>query len=763
MEQNDQEAALECLKNLTPIGMDYHAWLNVGMALQHVGLPCAIWDNWSQRDPLRYEERLCEAKWAGFRGSANPVGVGTLVKYCRDQGHEPDIHGGYQDDDPGHELAWDAEIGVGKAARTTPAEQAAGVSLKIVRQEWLEDEPLPDLPAGWDGRRDLTEYLKALFNSGEYVGIVTDSWQKTDEAGKVKYMPKAGVWDRTAGDLIERLGKAKDLGAVVGDWDPACGAWIRFNPLDGQGCKDANITEFRFCLVESDHVPVERQHAIYQALELPIAALVHSGGKSLHAIVRIDAGDAKEFRDRVDYLYQVCEKNGLKIDRNNRNPSRLSRLPGATRNGNPQRLVATKIGKATWAEWKDWIEAVNDDLPEIECVGDYLDNLPPLAPELIHGVLRRGHKLLVTGAANTGKSFCLIRLAIAVAEGGEWLGFKVEQGRVLYVNLELDRASCLHRIYDVYEALGKPRVKHKNIDAWQLRGYARSMTDLTPRLIRRAAKLKYDLVIIDPIYKVLDGDENTAVDMAKFCNQFDKVALHLGAAVAYVHHHSKGAQGSKNAADRSSGSGVFKRDPDALIDLVELEVNEARREQLSNRWQCDAMAAEFDKVSPDWRIDCPQDILIVAKQLAAWADANGLGDAMRFARPPAIEAADGATACRIECGTLREFRKFKPRVMWFRYPLHVEDKHDLLKDARAEGEVVSPQDLGRQQAAENREKTRMAIQAIKKDDGTVSCKDLREYLECEQPAISKKLKAIGWTSEKGFAFPRKDKDGEVGE
>ena len=62
-------------------------------------------------------------------------------------------------------------------------------------------------------------------------------------------------------------------------------------------------------------------------LELPVACLVHSGGKSLHAIVRIDAGNYDEYRKRVDYLYEVCTKNGMDIDRQNRTPSRLSRMP----------------------------------------------------------------------------------------------------------------------------------------------------------------------------------------------------------------------------------------------------------------------------------------------------------------------------------------------------------------------------------------------------------------------------------------------------
>ena len=34
-----------------------------------------------------------------------------------------------------------------------------------------------------------------------------------------------------------------------------------------------------------------------------------------------------------------------------------------------------------------------------------------------------------------------------------------------------------------------------------------------------------DAIIIDPIYKVITGDENSASDMAAFCNQFDKICI----------------------------------------------------------------------------------------------------------------------------------------------------------------------------------------------------------------------------------------------
>ncbi len=121
-----------------------------------------------------------------------------------------------------------------------------------------------------------------------------------------------------------------------------------------------------------------------------MACLVHSGKKSLHAIVKVDAADYGEYRKRVDYLYDICRKNGLEIDHQNRNPSRLSRMPGVLRGENKQFLIDTNIGKESWAEWKEWIESVNDDLPDPESPEDVWDNLPELAPCPIEGVLRQG-------------------------------------------------------------------------------------------------------------------------------------------------------------------------------------------------------------------------------------------------------------------------------------------------------------------------------------------------------------------------------------
>ena len=322
--------------------------------------------------------------------------------------------------------------------------------------------------------------------------------------------------------------------------------------------------------------------------------------------MRVDAADYNEYRKRVDYLYEVCQKNGIDVDTQNRNPSRLSRMPGVQRGEKKQFIVDTNLGKASWNEWYEWIEGVNDDLPEPEGLECVWDNLPELSPCLIEGILRKGHKMLIAGPSKAGKSFLQIELCIAIAEGKKWLQWHCAQGRVMYVNLELDRASCLHRFKDVYAAMGIVPNNLQNIDIWNLRGKSVPMDKLAPKLIRRAAKKDYVAIIIDPIYKVITGDENSADQMANFCNQFDKVCTELGCAVIYCHHHSKGSQGGKKSMDRASGSGVFARDPDALLDLTELEPTEALMKQEENKAICAACKAYLD-AHFEWQDDLSQD------------------------------------------------------------------------------------------------------------------------------------------------------------
>ena len=704
----------EVLSHIDPADCDYSEWTQIGMALKAGGFPCSLWDEWSRSD-ARYHAGECERKWDTFKGGwGASVNIGTIVNMAKKRGWVPEARSRTFD--------WNDEI---------------NDDVKVVDTAYLEDRELVE-PSDktWNPVDDLVTYLETLFDADDYVGYVTKAWKKDD-----KYMPSAGACDRTAGELIQQLSRCKgDIGSVLGDYNPDVGAWIRFNPLDGKGVKNENVTEYRYALIESDSMELEKQNAIIREMNLPVACLVFSGKKSLHAIVRIDAATYDEYKRRVEFLYGVCAKNGLDLDRQNRNPSRLSRMPGVTRKGRKQFLVDTNIGAASWNEWKDWLEGVNDDLPDITPLESVFDNLPPLEPSLIDGVLRQGHKMLVAGPSKAGKSYALIELAIAIAEGWDWLGFHCAQGRVMYINLELAQASCLHRFADVYKAIGRtPRSLH-NLDIWNLRGRAVPMDKLAPKLIRRAQKENYIAVIIDPIYKVITGDENSADQMAAFCNQFDRICTELRSAVIYCHHHSKGMQSNKRSMDRASGSGVFARDPDAMLDMIELNVTESLRQSIRIEKEAEIWKAALDAAGhrdAGKADDGSVKIQEAAKKLLTTAQ-------YAVAESKCLEAADAVkhyTAWRIE-GTLREFPRFDSIFTWFQYPKHVIDHSGTLADLRTDDTVIASKAKEKKKSAKtkNAEALDEAFSELSKEGGIVTDETLAEAIGVTSRTIRRWIK-----------------------
>ena len=642
---------LAALGSLDVSTLDRADWLAVGMALKEEGYPCSIWDDWSRNDK-RYHPGECEKKWAGFNGTAKPVKGGTIIQMAKDRGWTLCADG---------PMAWDDTI-------------------EYDGNDGFNGFTPPD---AWNPTEDLITYLELLFDKDDRVGYVTgDVWQ--DSEGR--WLPSKGVYDRTAGELIASLRKhPDDIGATVGDWKTEVGGWIRFNPLDGEGVKNENVTSFKFALVESDTLPIAEQDIIFRKLELPIVALVHSGGKSLHAIVRVDAADYEEYRKRVEFLYDFLEKQGVAIDKQNRNPSRLSRMPGLTRNGNRQYLASTNIGRKSWTDWMDFVEGVTDELPAMESLAEYKDNPPVLPEELIQGILRRGHKMLISGSSKAGKSFLLMELCVAIAEGKTWLGFSCRKGRVLYVNLEIDPASCINRFLKIYEALKMPKENMDNIVVWNLCGDAVPLDQLVPKLIRRVRDQHLDAIVIDPIYKVITGDENSASEMGQFCNQFDKICNETGCSIIYCHHHSKGAQGSKRAMDRASGSGVFARDPDAQLDMIQLELSD----ELKNTVR----------------------------------DGN-------------------ATAWRLE-SNLREFENIKPVNFWIEYTIHRLDEKSYLSKAHAEGSPMGNLSKSRKYTTfeERKESIDMAFQVCSINT-PVTVEAMAEYSGVSPRCVRDRLKEV---------------------
>ena len=147
---------------------------------------------------------------------------------------------------------------------------------------------------------------------------------------------------------------------------------------------------------------------------------------------------------------------------------------------------------------------------------------------------------------------------------------------MLYANFEIPPAFFQERVQSIKDKLfiEAQRIKGQ-FSLWNLRGFAADLDQLADKVIERAGD-KFDLIILDPIYKVLgDRDENSNGQMAELMNIIDRIIEATGAAVAFAHHYSKGNQSKKNAMDRMSGAGVFARDADSLLMMTEHQTEDA--------------------------------------------------------------------------------------------------------------------------------------------------------------------------------------------
>lgn len=209
-------------------------------------------------------------------------------------------------------------------------------------------------------------------------------------------------------------------------------------------------------------------------------------------------------------------------------------------------------------------------------------HVPKLAEPIIDGVLRRGHILMLTGPPKAGKSWGMAQLAYAVASGGEWMGFPCHQGTVCYVDTELDPDSLYNRLDRVRAKMGLPD-SGGNILAMPLRGEVVDAERIANTISDAYGEHRPSLVIIDSIYSIETGDENSAGDMRKMMQQLGSIASG-GCAIAFAHHHAKGSAGSRNVIDRGSGSGVFGRFVDAMVDLTPTVPDEEQKGMLQARY-----------------------------------------------------------------------------------------------------------------------------------------------------------------------------------
>jgi hypothetical protein len=203
--------------------------------------------------------------------------------------------------------------------------------------------------------------------------------------------------------------------------------------------------------------------------------------------------------------------------------------------------------------------------------GDLMDNEPPEPDPALNDVVDLGDKLAVIAQSKQRKSFFMLQMAFCMVLARSFLKFNIRRPlRVLYVQYEVRPVHKWRRVRRMARALNVPRdALGDNLMIINARGKRRWYgPDGCRLIIKTALEHRADVIIIDPLYKIMEGSERDPVAVKAILDLFDEITDLTNAMLAYVHHDRKGNVGDQDLVDRGAGANQLGRDWDALIALT---------------------------------------------------------------------------------------------------------------------------------------------------------------------------------------------------
>ena len=201
---------------------------------------------------------------------------------------------------------------------------------------------------------------------------------------------------------------------------------------------------------------------------------------------------------------------------------------------------------------------------------DYKETDIPVRPWLVPGAVLAGYTHMLAAPGGSGKSLFTLQLAIAMADGMHWGGFKSRKRyRSLIINVEDDineqrrRISGARRVMDcAHDLTGMVHIVESSESIVVARTGERMnsivATPVVDTLRRYIIDHKIDVIFVDPFAETFEGDENDN-SQVKWAMRIwrDEIARATGCAVYLVHHTTKHAQNGAGDANVIRGAGAI--------------------------------------------------------------------------------------------------------------------------------------------------------------------------------------------------------------
>ena len=164
--------------------------------------------------------------------------------------------------------------------------------------------------------------------------------------------------------------------------------------------------------------------------------------------------------------------------------------------------------------------------------------------ELIEGTLGRGAMAVLYGDSNSGKTFCAIDMAAAVARGVDWLGKPTDAGLVVYLATESPTSVGMRlTAYQRHHGLRVPGfvIVKSPINLFDGNADTAAVIHLVSELESEHGA-KVALIVGDTLARLAVGaNENAGEDMGQVVRNIDAIRASTGAAFLVIHHTGKDA------------------------------------------------------------------------------------------------------------------------------------------------------------------------------------------------------------------------------
>lgn len=160
-------------------------------------------------------------------------------------------------------------------------------------------------------------------------------------------------------------------------------------------------------------------------------------------------------------------------------------------------------------------------------------------PFLVQTLLPEQAITVLAGQSDVGKGLFFLQLTLQIIQGKtEFLGYKLNQkfNRVILVSSEDGALQISNRIKKQLKGKSLPKEFHKRMVT--LIG----SHDTAKKVEAELKQGKYDLVVLDALGDLLDGDSNNLGDARRYLGQFSELIHKYGCTFLIVHHIGKGKE-----------------------------------------------------------------------------------------------------------------------------------------------------------------------------------------------------------------------------